>query len=47
MSEGILWYCCPKCGQKLFKLLPGGEVKLIEIKCKNCKELVTVKEVRK
>lgn len=40
--NNVLWYCCPKCGQKLFKVLPGGKAEKIEIKCKNCKQITIV-----
>lgn len=36
------WYCCEKCGQKLFKVLPGAEAKGILIKCKKCREIIEI-----
>ncbi len=36
------WYCCPKCGQKLFKVNPNAVVLGIEYKCKKCKEILKI-----
>ena len=36
------WYCCSRCGQKLFKVLPGAEAKGIMIKCKKCREIIEI-----
>lgn len=36
------WYKCPKCGQKLFQILPGAVVRGVQIKCKSCKSIVNV-----
>lgn len=38
------WYCCPECGQKLFKVKEEFYIKGIEIKCKKCKSLININE---
>ena len=37
------WYCCPTCGQKLFRVTQDAYAQGIEFKCKKCKEIVKVK----
>ena len=37
-----MWYCCPCCSQKLFKVSTNVIVKGIELKCKKCKKLIQV-----
>lgn len=37
---------CKKCNHLLYKLEPGGEVKLQEIKCKKCKYTNKIAEVK-
>lgn len=36
------WYCCPNCGQKIFKTDKEAVVKGIEVKCKRCRKTVKV-----
>ena len=36
------WYCCKKCGQKLFKVYPGAKANGILMKCKRCKEIIEI-----
>ena len=36
------WYCCRKCGQKLFKIYPGAKARGILMKCKRCKEIIEI-----
>ena len=36
------WYCCPKCGQKLFKVKEDAQASGIEYKCKRCKDVIQV-----
>lgn len=32
--NGILWYCCPRCGQKLHMIQPGAECHGVLCRCK-------------
>lgn len=36
------WYCCPVCGQKLFKIAPGAFAKGILMLCRKCKNEIEV-----
>nr|DAK12266.1 MAG TPA: zinc-ribbon domain protein [Caudoviricetes sp.] len=36
------YYCCPKCGMKLFKLKDNYQVKNIEVYCRKCKKKIDV-----
>lgn len=35
--NGVLWYCCPVCGQKLFKVGKNAQCSGIYLLCKKCK----------
>lgn len=39
---GNIWYCCPRCNQKLFKCAPGARARGIQIKCKKCRNIINV-----
>lgn len=41
-QDGLIWYCCPVCGMKLFRVKPNASAAGIEIKCKKCKSIVNV-----
>ena len=41
-NDGLIWYCCPDCGMKLFKVKPNATATGIEIKCKKCKTIINV-----
>lgn len=32
------WYCCPKCGRKLFPMNSRTVIHNLEYQCKHCKE---------
>lgn len=32
--QGKLWYCCPKCGKKLFPLQPGAVCRGVMTTCR-------------
>lgn len=36
------WYCCPNCGQKLFKVSLDASASGIQLKCKQCKKIINV-----
>ena len=36
------WYCCPYCGQKLFKVTDDFIIKGAETKCKRCKKIINM-----
>lgn len=36
------WYCCPDCGQRLFKVSDGAVCKGVQVKCKKCKKIIDV-----
>lgn len=36
------WYCCPHCGQKLFKVTDMAVIKGVQYKCKKCKEIINI-----
>lgn len=36
------WYCCPKCGRKLFPVGKTTYIRDLAYKCKHCKENFTV-----
>lgn len=31
--NGVLWYCCPKCGKRLFMVSPDAECRGLLVKC--------------
>lgn len=37
------WYCCRKCGQRLFKIIPGARANGIMYKCKRCREIIEIR----
>lgn len=39
------WYCCPHCGQKLFRVTADAQIHGIAIKCKGreCGKIINVK----
>ena len=41
-SKDALWYCCPECGQKIFKIFPGGKISNVQVKCKKCRKIIMV-----
>lgn len=41
-ETGIIWYCCPRCGQKIFQCRTGAVARGILIKCKKCKSIINV-----
>ena len=34
--KGKLWYCCPKCGQKIHPVSPGAVCSGVYVKCARC-----------
>lgn len=40
MNDG--WFHCPHCGKKQFKVSPEARASGIELKCKNCKQIIEV-----
>lgn len=34
--NGVMWYCCPECGKRLFVVSRGAECHGIITKCKKC-----------
>ncbi len=41
-GTGIIWYCCPVCGQKIFKIKKDAKACGIEVKCKKCRNIINV-----
>lgn len=37
------WYCCPHCGQKLFRVTEKAICEGVQMKCKKCKIIIDVK----
>lgn len=40
--DGKRWYCCPRCGQKLFRVIQGSTAKAILVFCRHCKHEIEV-----
>jgi transcription elongation factor Elf1 len=36
------WFCCPKCGKKLFKVNEKAVAHGLSIKCKSCKNTIQI-----
>lgn len=36
--DGELWYCCPRCGKKLFIVLPDAVCRGVFLKCKGVRK---------
>lgn len=37
------WYCCPNCGQKIFKINSDFKIDGAQYKCKKCKKIINMK----
>ena len=38
----MMWYNCPKCGQKLFMIKPDAVIRGVQLKCKKCRNIIDV-----